>query len=165
MEVCAFSVADYAAFASTFRTQYRSLQKLRHEVRQGGQWESPEGRPMGSLAPGACQPDLDAPRRHLGVFFLALEVRARSSGCRLGRRTPALRASSPRCGSCQGPGVRPGPELSADARLVQVVRAAVARADYRGDAFPLLKRQQPEWTRDRWDQAAAELDGHQRLGI
>jgi hypothetical protein len=47
--------------------------------------------------------------------------------------------------------VRPGPELSADARLVQVVRAAVARADYRGDAFPLLKRQQPEWTRDRWD--------------
>jgi hypothetical protein len=26
------------------------------------------------------------------------------------------------------------------ARLVQVVRAAVARADYRGDAFPLLKR-------------------------
>jgi len=64
------------------------------------------------------------------------------------------------------PGVRPGPELSADARLVQVVRAAVASADYRGDAFfPLLKRQQPEWTRDRWDRAVAELDGHQRLGI
>ena len=41
-------------------------------------------------------------------------------------------------------GIRPGPELSADARLVQVVRAAVARADYRGDAFPLLNRQQPE---------------------
>ena len=70
-----------------------------------------------------------------------------------------------RGGEPEGPGVRPGPELSADARLVQVVRAAVARADYRGDAFPLLKRQQPEWTRDRWDQAAAELDGHQRLGI
>ena len=65
----------------------------------------------------------------------------------------------------EGSGVRPGPELSADARLVQVVRAAVARADYRGDDFRLLKRQQPEWTRDRWDQAAAELDGHQRLGI
>ncbi len=45
------------------------------------------------------------------------------------------------------------------------IPAAVARADYRGDAFPLLKRQQPEWTRDRWDQAAAALDGHQRLGI
>ena len=66
----------------------------------------------------------------------------------------------------EGSGIRPGPELSADARPVQVVRAAVARADSRGDAFfSLLKRQQPEWTRDRWDQAAAELDGHQRLGI
>ncbi|MGA7499818.1 MAG: hypothetical protein WBX00_24065 [Isosphaeraceae bacterium] len=62
-------------------------------------------------------------------------------------------------------GIRPGPELSADARLVQVVRAAVARADYRGDAFPLLNRQQPERARDRWDRAVAELDGHQRLGI
>jgi hypothetical protein len=29
----------------------------------------------------------------------------------------------------EGSGIRPGPELSADARLVQVVRAAVARAD------------------------------------
>ena len=45
------------------------------------------------------------------------------------------------------------------------IPAAVARADYRGDAFPLLKRQLPEWMRDRWDRAAAELDGHQRLGI
>jgi len=65
----------------------------------------------------------------------------------------------------EGSGVRPGPELSADARLVQVVGAAVARADYRDDAFPLLKRQQPEWTHDRWDRAVAELNGHQRLGI
>ncbi|MGA8349960.1 MAG: hypothetical protein WB773_19375 [Isosphaeraceae bacterium] len=48
---------------------------------------------------------------------------------------------------------------------MQAVRAAVARADSRGDAFPLLKRQQPEWTRDRWDRAVAKLDGHQRLGI
>ena len=29
---------------------------------------------MGSLAPGTCQPDLDAPGRHLGVFLLADEV-------------------------------------------------------------------------------------------
>jgi hypothetical protein len=50
------------------------------------------------------------------------------------------------------------PELSADARLVESVRAAAARARYRGDAFPLLKRVQPEWTRERWDQAVAELD-------
>jgi hypothetical protein len=52
----------------------------------------------------------------------------------------------------------PGPELSADARLVGAVRAAAARAGYRGDAFPLLKREQPEWTRERWDQAVAELE-------
>ena len=51
------------------------------------------------------------------------------------------------------------PELSDDARLVQAVRAAAARAGYRGDAFPLLKRHKPEWTRERWDRAVAELDG------
>jgi hypothetical protein len=50
------------------------------------------------------------------------------------------------------------PELSADARLVDAVRAAAARARYRGDPFPLLKRAQPEWTRERWDMAVAELD-------
>jgi hypothetical protein len=48
--------------------------------------------------------------------------------------------------------------LSEDARLVQAVRAAAARAGYRGDAFPLLKRQQTEWTRERWDRAVAELE-------
>jgi hypothetical protein len=51
------------------------------------------------------------------------------------------------------------PALSDDARLVQAVRAAATKADYRGDAFPLLKRQKPEWTRERWDRAAAELPG------
>jgi hypothetical protein len=49
------------------------------------------------------------------------------------------------------------PPLSDDARLVQAVRAAATKAGYRGDAFPLLKREKPEWTRERWDQAAAEL--------
>jgi hypothetical protein len=57
-----------------------------------------------------------------------------------------------------GPILRSEPALSADARLVEAVRAAAARARYRGDAFPLLKRAQPEWTRERWDQAVAELD-------
>jgi hypothetical protein len=60
-----------------------------------------------------------------------------------------------------GPGrsvTRSVPELSADARLVEAVRAAAARARYRGDPFPLLKRAQPEWTRERWDKAVAELD-------
>jgi hypothetical protein len=50
------------------------------------------------------------------------------------------------------------PVLSADARLVQAVRAAAAQARYRGDAFPLLKRVRPEWTRERWDKAVAELE-------
>jgi hypothetical protein len=56
-----------------------------------------------------------------------------------------------------GPILRSEPELSADARLVAAVRATAARARYRGDAFPLLKRQKPEWTRERWDKAVAEL--------
>ena len=37
-------------------------------------------------------------------------------------------------------------ELSEDAQLVQAIRAAVGRARYRGDAFPLLRREHPEWT-------------------
>lgn len=48
-------------------------------------------------------------------------------------------------------------EWSEDAQLVQAVRAASARAGYRGDPFPLLRREKPEWTRDRWDRAVAEL--------
>jgi hypothetical protein len=55
--------------------------------------------------------------------------------------------------------LRSEPALSADARLVAAVRAAAARARYRGDPFPLLKRQKPEWTRERWDRALGELDG------
>jgi hypothetical protein len=58
----------------------------------------------------------------------------------------------------QGGIIRREPELSEDARMVQAVRSAAARARYRGDPFPLLKRQQPEWTRERWDEAARELD-------
>jgi hypothetical protein len=48
-------------------------------------------------------------------------------------------------------------ELSPDARLVQAVRAAALRTGYRGDVFPLLRRQKPEWTRERWDRALVEL--------
>lgn len=47
--------------------------------------------------------------------------------------------------------------LSDDALTVRSVRAAVAGAGYRGDAFPCLKRQYPEWTRERWDRALQEL--------
>ena len=48
--------------------------------------------------------------------------------------------------------------LSDDARVVRSIRAAVARTGYRGDAFPLLRREHPSWTRERWDQALAELE-------
>jgi hypothetical protein len=54
-------------------------------------------------------------------------------------------------------GVEP-PSLSADALLVRSVRAALARAGFHGDPFPQLRRQKPDWTRERWDRAAAELD-------
>lgn len=54
------------------------------------------------------------------------------------------------------PGIRQGRKLSDDARLVQAVREVAARSGYRGDPFPLLKREKPEWTR-RWDRALAEL--------
>jgi hypothetical protein len=50
------------------------------------------------------------------------------------------------------------PELSDDAKLVRAVWAALAKSGYRSDAFPLLKRQKPEWTRERWDRAVEELE-------
>jgi hypothetical protein len=39
------------------------------------------------------------------------------------------------------------------------VRAAATRAGFRGDPFYLLKREKPEWTRERWDRAVSELAG------
>jgi hypothetical protein len=57
----------------------------------------------------------------------------------------------------QGGIARRGPELSEDARLAQAVRAATARAGYRGDPFPLLRREKPDWDRARWDLAIEEL--------
>ena len=56
------------------------------------------------------------------------------------------------------PRIERSPELSLDARLVQAVQAAATRAGHRGCAFPLLHREKPEWTRERRDQALAELE-------
>jgi hypothetical protein len=39
------------------------------------------------------------------------------------------------------------------------VRTTAARAGLKGDPFPLVKRQDPGWTRERWDRAVAELEG------
>jgi hypothetical protein len=50
---------------------------------------------------------------------------------------------------------REGP--SEDALVVRAVTNALRRAGFKGDPFYALKRQRPEWTRDRWDRAAAEL--------
>jgi hypothetical protein len=49
------------------------------------------------------------------------------------------------------------PSLSDDARLVRAVRSAAAQAGFKGDAFYLLRRERPEWTRERWDAAVGEL--------
>lgn len=51
----------------------------------------------------------------------------------------------------------PAPVLSEDARMVQAVERAAKRAGFRGDAFYLLKRERPEWTRERWDTASLEI--------
>jgi hypothetical protein len=66
-------------------------------------------------------------------------------------------AALPGCPAEQGGMVRRGLELSEDARIVAAVQAA-AKARYRGDPFPLLKREKPEWTRERWNRALEELD-------
>ena len=50
------------------------------------------------------------------------------------------------------------PRLSADAMSVREVRAAAARAGYRGDPFPLVRSRDGTWTRARWDDAFAELE-------
>jgi hypothetical protein len=44
--------------------------------------------------------------------------------------------------------------LSEDQLTVRAIKAAAARAGYRGDPFYLLKRERPEWTRERWDAAS-----------
>ena len=56
----------------------------------------------------------------------------------------------------------PGPVLSDDARMVQAVENAAKRAGFRGDAFYLLRKERPDWTRDRWEAASLELAGGSR---
>jgi hypothetical protein len=64
----------------------------------------------------------------------------------------------PRVGSSS---IRPPsrPALSEDARAVVEFRCAFAAARYPGDPFPQVRRQDPSWTRERWDLALAELEG------
>ena len=66
---------------------------------------------------------------------------------------------APRPPSAARPAPAPRPVVSPDARLVEAVLGAARQAGYRGDAFYLLKRERPEWTRERWAGALAELSG------
>jgi hypothetical protein len=63
-----------------------------------------------------------------------------------------------------GPGARAAPPpttappaLSPDATIVRYVRTQLARAGWQGDAFGLVSRGDPTWTRERWEHATAEL--------
>src|SRR5215475_10980077 len=49
------------------------------------------------------------------------------------------------------------PALSPDAAIVRYVRTQLARAGWQGEAFGLLSRADPTWTRERWERATAEL--------
>ena len=48
-------------------------------------------------------------------------------------------------------------DLSQEAAIVRYVHTQLARAGWHGDAFGLLSRDDPTWTRERWEHASAEL--------
>jgi len=49
-------------------------------------------------------------------------------------------------------------DLSQDAAIVRYVRTHLARGGWKGDAFGLVSREDPTWTRERWDRAVAECE-------
>jgi hypothetical protein len=66
-----------------------------------------------------------------------------------------MEASSP----SPSPFLRPArPVLSDDAQVVLRVRRVLAAAGYRGDPFPQVRRHDPSWTRERWEQASKEIE-------
>ena len=100
-----------------------------------------------------------------GFCVLACGVSSRRTtrtlrGCSFGafstpRRAPAQlpRAEAP----------RPSPGLSADARFVRDVTAQLRqRGIPESSVWRLVNRERPEWTRERWDAALAELRGEVR---
>ena len=60
------------------------------------------------------------------------------------------------------PPVLAPPELSRDAAIVRYVRTQLIRVGWQGDAFGFVCQEDPTWTRERWDSAAAELAQAQR---
>jgi len=55
------------------------------------------------------------------------------------------------------------PELSKDAFIVRELQRQLARAGVHDDAFGLVNRADPAWTRERWDRAVRELGHAQRV--
>jgi hypothetical protein len=56
----------------------------------------------------------------------------------------------------------PVPTLSDDARLVAELQSRLCLQFDREDVFLLLRRESPEWTRERWDRAVAEVEAARR---
>jgi hypothetical protein len=54
--------------------------------------------------------------------------------------------------------------LSDDAVLARAVLQALQKAGYSGDPLPHVRRAKPEWTRERWDRAVAELEASRKRG-
>lgn len=49
------------------------------------------------------------------------------------------------------------PDLSQDAAIVRYLQTQLARAGLQDDVFALVHREDPAWTRERWDRAVLEL--------
>jgi len=60
------------------------------------------------------------------------------------------------------PGPRPGSPGSADAELARRARAWAARVGFRGDVWRAVAAEYPDWTRERWAAAVAELERTRR---
>jgi hypothetical protein len=51
------------------------------------------------------------------------------------------------------------PELSRDAAIVRYLQTQLARAGWHGETlFGLMNREDPAWTRERWDRATTEVE-------
>ena len=55
--------------------------------------------------------------------------------------------------------------VSEDAVFLRALRSRLRTFGVADDPFPHLHRERPDWTRERWDRAVAELDGPQRAHV
>ena len=94
-------------------------------------------------------------RRGLWEYLTASDESSASSRLRRHRRGPSSPTMAPVLAAAPLSPVAP---LSSDAQVVRAIRSAASSAGYRGDAFPLLRRERPDWTRSRWDLAVLELE-------